>query len=398
MARPQGSQAPEREGDALRLVEAALDLSDDLRDDFLIGAVGGDPALLEASRQLLAACRRAERDGAFMPGPAPAYAEPLLRAVESGEQQADAGSLAAVVAALRGRYEFVREVGRGGSASVHLARDLKHGRQVAIKVIRHGILDHGQRARFLHEIAIAAQLRHPHIVPLLDSGESNGALYYVMPFVEGGSLRRRLDRVGPLSVEEALAISRDVAEALDHAHAMGIVHRDIKPQNILLGSGHAVVADFGIALALETTGPERLTEDGVTIGTPTYMSPEQATASEQVDARSDVYSLACVVYEMLAGEVPYPGATPREVIAGHVGAPVPDVHVLRPALPGGVRRAVKRALAKAPADRFPGAGAFVTALSESSAARLSRPATELLRRVWLVAAGTAVALVAYAIW
>jgi hypothetical protein len=398
MAAPRASPESEREGEALRLVKVALDLPDGERNAFLVAGAAGDPGLLEAARQLLKACRLAERDGAFMSGPAGAFAEPMLLEVERGERSLGEASLPIVRDALRGRYEFVREIGRGGSATVHLARDLKHGRDVAIKVVKHGVADRGQRARFLSEIAIAAQLQHPHILPLIDSGDANGALYYVMPYVEGESLRQRLDREGALPLEDALAITRDVAEALDYAHAAGIVHRDIKPQNILLGNGHALMADFGIALALETTLQDRVTEDGVAVGTPTYMSPEQATASAQVDARTDVYSLACVVYEMLAGEAPYPGVTPRSVIAKHVNAPVPDLGVLRPTLPGGITRALTIALAKSPSDRYRSAGAFCAAISQTSGELAGHVRRRPFGRRALVAAAAGVVALVVASW
>ena len=214
---------------------------------------------------------------------------------------------AAFADALGDRYVGERELGRGGMATVWLARDLKHGRLVALKVLRPEVGAILGGDRFLREIQLTAGLQHPHILPLLDSGEAGGFLYYVMPYVEGESLRQRLSREGQLPLDEALRFTREVAEALDYARDQGIIHRDIKPENILLSRGHALVADFGIALAVSSAGRERLTETGLSLGTPAYMSPEQATADPKLDGRSDQYSLACVVYEMLAGEPPYTG-------------------------------------------------------------------------------------------
>ncbi|HEU5261101.1 MAG TPA: serine/threonine-protein kinase, partial [Gemmatimonadales bacterium] len=212
-------------------------------------------------------------------------------------------------AALAGRYTIERTLGRGGMATVYLARDLRHQRAVAVKVLRPDLFDSSGRERFLREIEIAAGLQHPNILPLHDSGAADGLLYYVMPYVEGESLRDRLDRENQLPVDEALRIAREVAEALGYAHGHGIVHRDIKPANVLLSAGHALVMDFGIAHAISEAGGPQLTERGIAVGTPAYMSPEQASGREAVDARSDLYALGCVVYEMLAGEPPFTGRT-----------------------------------------------------------------------------------------
>ena len=365
-ARGDGNDAVER--DLLRLIDDALELPVGERDAFLEQQCHRDPETLRAARALLDACMRAEVDGEFLSGGAADLAEPLVRAVRADDASDATDSVARVADALVGRYVLVHEIGRGGNAVVHLARDVRHGRDVAVKIIQGGFAPEAQRRRFLREIDIAAQLQHPYVVALIDSGDAEGVLYYVMPFVEGESLRHRLDREGALSVDACLALARDVAEALDAAHAAGIVHRDIKPQNILLGGAHPLVADFGIALALEATGDARLTEHGIAVGTPAYMSPEQATASERIDGRSDVYSLACVVYEMLTGEVPYPGVTAQAMRAKHLHAPVPDLTILRPTLPASVQRVMARALAKAPADRFETSGDFI--------AELARAATE----------------------
>ncbi|HYN20541.1 MAG TPA: serine/threonine-protein kinase, partial [Thermoanaerobaculia bacterium] len=210
--------------------------------------------------------------------------------------------------ALAGRYAVEREIGRGGMATVYLAQDLKHHRPVAVKILHPHIAAHLGTDRFLREIQIAARLSHPHILTLMDSGEADGLLYYIMPFVQGESLRDRLNREGRLPVDEALQIARHVASALGYAHAQGVVHRDVKPENVMLFEGEAMVADFGIAKAVSAAGSENLTQTGSTVGTPTYMSPEQASGESDLDGRSDLYSLACAVYEMLAGVPPFAGS------------------------------------------------------------------------------------------
>ena len=307
------------------------------------------------------------------------FADPIIRAVEEEEEEEDSEEpLKRVSALLEGQYKFGREIGRGGNAIVYLARDLQHSRDVAIKVIRQGVADPDRRHRFLREVEISAQLRHPFVIPLIDSGEAQGTLFYVMPYVEGESLRDLLDREGALSLKSTLAVARDVAEALDFAHSQGIVHRDIKPENILLSGSHALVADFGIAMALEASGgTDRLTEKGVAVGTPAYMSPEQAGASERIDGRSDIYSLGCVVYEMLAGEVPYLGGTPRAILAKHLQAPVPDLTILRPGLSPAAQATMRRALAKVPVERFSNATEFVDALAADATRRRAIAARRL---------------------
>jgi len=236
-------------------------------------------------------------------------------------------------AALAGRYAVERELGSGGMATVYLADDLKHRRKVAVKVLRPELASIIGPDRFLREIEIAAKLNHPHILALYDSGRAGEFLFYVMPYVKGQSLRHRLHREKPLPIEEAIAVTRDAALALDHAHAQGVIHRDVKPENILLYEGEAMVADFGIALAVSGTAG-RLTERGVWVGTPEYMSPEQALGEDSLDARSDVYSLGCVLYELLAGEPPYTGPTAQAVIAKRLAGPAPGVRRLRATVPG----------------------------------------------------------------
>src|SRR5687768_2771609 len=274
-----------------------------------------------------------------------------------------------LTAALAGRYRVERVLGAGGMATVYLAEDLRHRRKVAIKVLKPELSAALGRERFFREIEVTAGLQHPHILPLFDSGEAFARphgpsfLYYVMPFVEGGSLRERLRRERQLPVDEAIAITTKVAEALTYAGSQGVVHRDVKPENVLLrpadagdsgevGSTHALVADFGMARALAETGDDRLTGSGVALGTPAYMSPEQASGDVNVDSRTDVYALGCVLYEMLAGEPPFTGPTVRSVISKHLHEPAPDVREVRDRVPDHVAGAISRALAKVSADRF----------------------------------------------
>ncbi|MEP7175033.1 MAG: serine/threonine-protein kinase, partial [Gemmatimonadales bacterium] len=269
--------------------------------------------------------------------------------------------------ALGDRYELEREVGQGGMATVFLARDLKHDRKVAIKVLRPELAASLGADRFLREIRVAANLQHPNILGLYDSGETEGLLFYVMPFVEGESLRDRLTREQQLPIHDALQITREAAEALEYAHSRGIVHRDIKPENILLLGGHALVADFGIARAVSQAGGEKLTQTGMAIGTPHYMSPEQSLGSEHVDARSDVYSLGCVLYELLIGQPPFTGPNAMAILARHSMEVVPSLQVVRPSVPDDVEDAIMRALEKTPADRFQTMKEFCECLAESEA-------------------------------
>jgi len=275
-------------------------------------------------------------------------------------------------AALGTRYRLDRVIGAGGMATVYLATDLKHDREVAIKVLRADIAAVLGVERFLAEVRITAKLDHPHILTLIDSGESAGVLYYVMPYVRGETLRTRLDRERQLGLDEALTIARQVAGALDHAHARGIVHRDIKPENILLHEGEAVLADFGIALAVREAGGGRLTETGISLGTPSYMSPEQATGDRAVDGRSDVYSLAAVLYEMIGGESPVTGATAQAMIAKLLTERPTSLRVVRDTVSQSLDAAVMRGLAKTPADRFKSAGEFVRAAEAGRTAAIPR--------------------------
>jgi serine/threonine-protein kinase len=271
--------------------------------------------------------------------------------------------------AVSDRYAIERQLGQGGMATVYLAQDLRHQRRVALKVLRPELAAVIGAERFLNEIRVTASLQHPHILPLHDSGEADHFLYYVMPYVEGESLRDRLRRERQLPIEDALRIAAEVAAALSYAHGRGVIHRDIKPENVLLASGAAVVADFGIARAVTEAGEGRLTETGLSLGTPQYMSPEQATADRDLDARSDIYALACVVYEMLAGEPPHTGPTTQSVIAKVLTESPRSVRTGRPTVPEHVDTAVRKALAKLPADRFRSAGEFAEALHSPLAER-----------------------------
>ena len=285
-------------------------------------------------------------------------------------------------AILPDRYAIERELGRGGMAIVYLARDLKHDRAVAIKVLRPELSSSIGVDRFLREITIAGKLTHPNILSLHDSGGVQGTLYYVMPYVEGESLRTRLARERQLPIGEALNIAGQVAAALDYAHAHGVVHRDIKPENILLMDHQVLVADFGLARAVGGDGSDRLTESGVAVGTPAYISPEQATAEKSLDGRTDIYSLGCVVFEMIAGIPPFHGATAQAVIAHHVTTPPPSLCVERATCPPLLDEAVRTALAKAPADRFRTAGEFARALEGARSSGPARLSSGTAGRPW----------------
>jgi TolB-like protein len=276
-------------------------------------------------------------------------------------------------------------------ATVYLARDERHGRPVAIKVLLPELAAALGTERFLREIRTAAALNHPHILPLLDSGEADGVLFYIMPLASGESLRDRLTREVHLPIDDALQITREVADALAYAHMQGIIHRDIKPENILLSNGHAVVVDFGIAAIVGGQGESRLTGTGLAVGTPTYMSPEQA-AGERADARCDVYALGCVLYEMLAGGPPFTGPSAQAVLARHLADPVPSIRTVRAAVPGAIERVVMRALAKVPADRYAGPAEFARALPRDAEAAAAADTSQPAARPAPQAAGEASAI------
>ncbi len=285
------------------------------------------------------------------------------------------GTTVRLTSALADRYRIERELGEGGMATVYLAEDVKHDRKVAVKVLRPELAAVIGADRFLAEIKTTANLQHPHILPLHDSGEAGGTVFYVMPFVEGESLRDRLDREQQLPVDEALGIAREVADALDYAHRHGVIHRDIKPENILLHDGRALVADFGIALAVSRSeGGTRLTETGMSLGTPHYMSPEQAMGEREITAKSDVYALGCILYEMLTGEPPFAGPTAQAVIARVLTEEPRSLTLQRRTVPPHVEAAVRTALSKLPADRFASAAQFSEALVNPAVATAAAPA------------------------
>jgi serine/threonine-protein kinase len=316
-----------------------------------------------------------------------------------------------LASALSDRYRLVRELGQGGMATVHLAEDLKHGRKVAIKVLHPELSAVLGSARFLAEIKVTANLQHPHILGLIDSGEADGLLYYVMPFVAGESLRARLGREGQLPVDEALRLAREVASALDYAHRQGVVHRDIKPENTLLQDGAALVADFGIALAVEEAGGHRMTQTGMSLGTPAYMSPEQAMGERKIGPRSDVYALGAMTFEMLAGEPPFTGPSSQAIVAKVLTEQPPPLRAKRPSVPPAAEAAILTALQKLPADRWGSAKEFGDALAGAATHQTPSAATIPLvaprgrpraawRSVWWlgwVVAGVAGAVAAWAL-
>ncbi|MGH7514480.1 MAG: serine/threonine-protein kinase, partial [Gemmatimonadales bacterium] len=276
--------------------------------------------------------------------------------------------------ALADRYRIEGEIGAGGMATVYLAQDLRHDRKVALKLLRPELSAVIGAERFLAEIKLTANLQHPHILPLFDSGEADSHLFYVMPFVEGESLRSRLNREKQLPVAEAVRIATEVASALDYAHRHGVVHRDIKPENILLHDGRALVADFGIALAASKAGGNRMTETGMSLGTPHYMSPEQAMGERDITARSDVYALGVVLYEMLTGDPPFTGSTAQAVVARVLTEAPRPILPQRHTIPPEVEAAVLTALEKLPADRFGTAAEFAEALAGRGTGGVARTA------------------------
>ena len=313
--------------------------------------------------------------------------------------------IARLSAALSDRYRLERELGAGGMATVYLADDLKHDRKVAIKVLHPDLGAALGSERFLTEIRTTARLQHPHILPLLDSGEADGLLYYVMPLVTGETLRARLERERQLPINDAVLIAREVADALGYAHGLGVIHRDIKPENILLQGGHALVADFGIALAVQSAGGARMTQTGLSLGTPQYMSPEQAMGERAIDARSDIYALGAVAYEMLVGEPPFTGPSVQAIVARLITEEPRAIAAQRKAVPESVEATVMRALEKLPADRFASASEFAAALSEGTARRTLSHSTARRgantgerQRAWTVVALTLVAFAAAGGW
>ena len=300
--------------------------------------------------------------------------------------------------AVKDKFTIEREIGRGGMALVFLARDTRHDRPIALKVLRPELSASIGADRFLREIQIEASLQHPHILPLYDSGRTNGTLYYTMPYVDGETLRQRLEREKQLPLDDVVRITEDVSDAVSYAHSRGVVHRDLKPENIMLAEGHALVSDFGVARALSEAGGEQLTESGLAVGTPAYMSPEQATGSP-VDTRSDIYSLGLLVYEMLAGDPPFTGTTPQMVMAKQASERVPSLEIVRPNVPLELVEVIEKALSKVPADRFQTAHQFGQALSKGATGktRVVRPRVRRRRRV-IAAVSVAVLAVALLLW
>ena len=306
-----------------------------------------------------------------------------------------------LTSALADRYRLERELGAGGMATVYLAHDVKHERDVAIKVLHPDLGAALGAERFLSEIKTTAKLQHPHILALLDSGAADGLLYYVMPFIAGETLRARLERERQLPIDDALRIAREVADALGAAHALGIVHRDVKPENILLQNGHAIVADFGIALAVQAAGGQRMTQTGLSLGTPQYMSPEQAMGERTIDARADIYALGAVTYEMLTGDAPFTGSSVQAIVARVLTEKPQSIRTVRDTVPIGAEQAVLRALSKLPADRFATAAEFSTALANTgygstsgNDARLAATAPRRSRRTTVIVGTFALVAVA----
>ena len=301
--------------------------------------------------------------------------------------------------ALADRYRIQEEIGSGGMATVYLAQDLRHNREVAVKVLDPDLSQTLGAERFLREIETAANLPHPHILPLYDSGEADGLLFYVMPYVKGETLRARLTKERQLPVEDAIQITRDIADALAYAHEQGVIHRDVKPANILIESGHAVLADFGVAHAVTKAKDDRLTKAGISLGTPAYMSPEQAAGERDLDGRSDQYALGCVLFEMLSGEPPFTGPTPVAILARQVSERLPSLAVVRPNLPPQLVEAVEKALAKVPADRYQTTSGFLRAIVQGATGDNSFARPRVAKRRRLAWAGlAAVVIVAGAAW
>ncbi len=376
--RASAPMTPERWRVVDAILRASLSCEPGQRDAFVAEACGDDEDLRREVASLLAVH---DRVGDFLNRPA---AE-ILRGIALPSLT---GRLAT---ALAGRYQIEREIGRGGMATVHLARDLRHGRWVAIKVLREELAAAVGAERFLEEIRVTASLQHPHILPLFDSGSAEGLVWYVMPFVEGETLRSRLARERRLPVDDALRLVREMADALEYAHRHGVVHRDVKPENVLLQSGHALVADFGIALALENAGGARITRTGITLGTPSYMAPEQAAGDRPVDARTDVYALGAVLHEMLVGESPSAAAS-HQMPRNAMHEPVIALAARRADVSSSLDAAVRRALAKEPDERFPSAAAFAAALAVPLRVGVPSRARVVSARAMLYAVGVMLAV------
>ena len=385
-----------------RVVDGALDLPRAERSPYLAEACGSDAALYESASRLLAACDDAAAPNAMLGGGAAAFAAPLVADLAArgaaAEAEHESATAVALQAALAGRYTVERPLGRGGMATVYLARDLRHDRAVAVKVIGRDVVAPSGAERFLQEIRVAARMTHPHVLGVHDSGEAGGLLYYVMPYVEGETLRARLTRDRAPPIADAVRIVRELADALAYAHARGVVHRDLKPENVLLSGGHAVVADFGIAKAIAHAtqgGPvsaSGLTSAGVALGTPAYMAPEQALGDATLDHRADLYALGVVAYEMLAGTHPFGGRTAQELVAAHLTQPPTDLHERRPELPRALAALVMQLLAKDPAARPQRADDVGRVLDEAVSVPVAMPQQALAEAKSRPRAGRAAAI------
>ncbi len=406
-----GAAAAERWRTVQQLVDAALDLPPPERTAYLRQACATDPTLLDEAARLLAACERAARAPGLLAGSAANFAAPLLTAADGAEvhppEPGAAVPPASLATALAGRYTVERELGRGGMATVYLARDLRHDRPVAVKVLDRGIAGPGAE-RFLHEIRTAARLTHPHVVGLHDSGDAEGLLYYVMPYVEGETLRARLARAGALPLPDALRLLRELADALAYAHGRGVVHRDLKPENVLLSGGHALVADFGIAKALAAARRDAdarrpgagLTRAGVALGTPAYMAPEQALGDPDTDHRADLYALGVIAYEMLAGAHPFGARHGEALVRAHLSEAPAPIGQRRPGLPPALAALVMELRAKDRTARPQSAEAVLRVLDALTTAPLAAPRRRR-RALALLAAGIVVVLASgggWALW
>jgi eukaryotic-like serine/threonine-protein kinase len=349
-----------------------------------VPAPGIDPS--HTTQAMISERQRERGFEAFLAESVESYIRPILRDIASRGEAARARAPRELAAAIGERYTIDSIIGVGGMATVYLAHDDSLGRAVAIKVFHSTLADSVGAERFKQEIELTARLEHSRIVPVHDRGDASGLLYFVMRYFEGGSLRQYLEHRGQLPIPEAVALARDVANALDHAHAHGVVHRDIKPANILLEGSNAFVADFGIAQLIDIAGHDRLTRTGVVIGTPEYMSPEQGEPGGRADARGDVYALGCVLYEMLGGEPPFTAPSRRDVLAKHASAAIPDIGVLRATVTPAMRRVVEKALQKSPADRYQTCGEFVDAFETAVLEAPPRPSSARWLRMGAAAA------------
>ncbi len=359
--------SPERWREIQRVLDGALDRSSETRTAFIAERCGNDSDLHEQVQRLLSACERAERQGSVLATPAAEFALPMIADSDTVEEEQHSAVTDTLKVALSTRYEVERVIGQGGMSTVFLAHDLRHDRAVAVKVLSGDVVAPGSAERFLKEIRVTARLNHPHVLPVHDSGEVEGLLYYVMPYLDGQTLRARLNSGEPLSIPGILRLLRELADALSFAHARGVVHRDLKPENILLSGGHAVVGDFGIAQALTDAAGAATLAGGpaIALGTPAYMAPEQADASIPTDHRCDLYAFGLVAYELLAGVHPFSGRSARAMVkAQREEMPVP-LDRLRPDLPPPLVSLVMRCLAKSPAGRPDDAGAVLAMLDES---------------------------------